>query len=195
MRSLTFIVVFTAMSLGTASAQQTSHRLTADVFVSAGFPAEIVEATQTADEVAKRTQDNRATAKQNLDLIESVFDRAVFMLQIPLELFEKLQNEYEAALQKYWDTDWEIRQADDRVGYLYHNWAPEDLDTQMAQVFQEWQTASRLDYLTVSEEEAEAYRLMIGIGRARIIAGYHERGRNPWSRQALPTMWRVKNVE
>lgn len=197
MRSLTFVIVVMAMSLGTANAQEETspHRLTADVFISAGFPADIIEAAQLADEVAKRTQENRAMAKQDLDLIEPIFDRAVFMPQIPLQLFEKLQNEYETVLQRLWDTDREIRQADDRVSYLYHNWAPEDLNAQAAQVFQEWQTASRLNYLTVSEDEAEAYRLMIGIGRSRIIAGYREHSHNPWSRPAPLTMWRVNNVE
>lgn len=179
---------------GTANAQETtpSHRLTAEVFVAAEFPAEIIEAAQKADEVAKRTQERRARAKEYLEHIEPIFDRALFMPQIPLQLFEKLQREYEAALQSYWDTDRETRSADEMVEALYYNWTLEVTeDAKSAQVFQEWRTASRVDYINVSEEEAIAYRLMIGIGRSRIAIGHQNL--HSWSRPAPPVMWRIND--
>lgn len=193
MRSLTFVVTVVMMTLGTANAQETgpSHRLTADVFVAASFPAEIIEAAQKADEIAQQTQEKRAPAKEYLEHIEPVFDRAVFMPQIPLEIFEELQNNYEAALQRYWDTDRETRQADDRVEALYYNWTLAGSDTKSAQVFQEWKMASRIDYIEVSKDEEEAYRLMINIGRARIYTGHQNR--NSWRRPAPSTMWRIND--
>ena len=193
MRSLTSFVVVVMITLGTANAQETPHRLTAEIFVEAEFPMEIIEAARKADEIAEMTREKRSQAKLYLDQVESVFDRAVFMVQIPLHLFEKLQNEYESALQRFWDTDRETRQADDRVEILYYNWTLEGTNAESAQVFQEWRMASRVDYINVTDEEAIAYRLMIGIGRARIFRGYCDRARNPWSRPALPTMWRIND--
>lgn len=195
MRSLTTFVVtaVVVMISGTASAEDMTSRLTADVFVVAEFPTEIIEAAHVADEIAEQTQKNRAKAQQDLELIEPVFDRAVFMSQIPLELFKELQGEYEATLQKLWFVDRELRQADAKVVYLYYSWALENSDTKAAQVFQEWQTAAQISYISVSAEEEEAYRLMIGIGRSRIITGYHERGSR--RRPAPLTMWGVNNDE
>ncbi|MDO8496627.1 MAG: hypothetical protein Q7S43_04250 [bacterium] len=187
MRSLTFVVAI-VVSSGIADAQETLHRLTADVFVEAGFPTEIVEAAQKADEVAKRTEESRVRAKQYVERIEPVFDRAIFMLQIPLRLFEELQSEYEAALQRYWGIDRELKLADDLVSALYYNWALECSDAKSAQVFQEWQTATRVDYVKLSKEEEEAYSFLLGIDRSRIFTGHHRT-----YRPAPPKMWRIND--
>ncbi len=186
MRSLTTLVVFVMTSLGTANAQEASHRLTAEIFVEASFPTEIVEAAQKADEVAKRTEESRIKARQYVERIEPVFDRAVFMLQIPLRLFEELQSEYEAALQRYWGIDGELKLADDLVAALYYNWTLEGSDAKSAQVFQEWQTASRVDYVKLSKEDEEAYSFLLGIGRSRIFLGRHGTYRS-----TPPKMWRI----
>jgi len=188
MRSLTtLVVVVVMMTLGT-NAQETPHRLTADIFVAAAFPAEIVEAAQKADEVAERTQGNRARAKDYLEQIEPVFDRAVFMLQIPLRLFEELQSEYEAALQRYLGIDRELKLADDLVAALYYNWMLKGTDAKSAQVFQEWQMASRVDYVKLSKEDEEAYSFLLGIGRTRILTGRYRT-----YRPAPLTVWKITN--
>lgn len=195
MRSLTMFVVATVVVMisGTSSAQEASHRLTAEIFVEAGFPVEIVEAVKRADDIAKLAEANQAEARQWVEEIGLVFDKAVFMPQIPLEIFEKLQNSYEAALQKFLNTDLELRQADYVVTYLYFNWLTTQGGSDTKLVFQEWKKASFSGYVNISEEEAAMYRLMISIGRSKIVAAYRER--DSWYRPVPHRAWRVKNDE
>lgn len=188
MRSLTFIVVFTVMSLGTARAQQTSHRLTAEVFAEAGFPTEIIGAARKADDLVGQTRENRIKAERYLAQIEPIYDRALGKPEIPSVLFQKLQEKYKAALHDLWSADWGLRMADNQVSALYYNWTLEGSDTKSAQVFQEWLIASRIEYINVSAEDKEMYRLMLNIGRYRIFT---ERHRDP-SKPLI--MRRVNNV-
>lgn len=179
MRSLTFIIVTIIMLLGSANAQEeVSHRLTAKVFAEAGFPVEIVDAARKADGLVDQTRENRVKAERYLAQIEPIYDRALGKPEIPLALFQKLQEEYEAALKNWWSTDWGLRVADNQVSALYYSWTFEGSDVKSAQVqvFQEWQTASRIEYINVSIEEKEMYRLMLNLGRYRI---YRERHRDP----------------
>lgn len=178
MRSFTFavvVIVAAMLSLGTANAQEetSSHRLTADVFVEAGFPTEIVEAARKADGLVGQTRENRVKAERYLAQIEPIYDQALGKPEIPLALFQKLQEEYEAALKNWWSTDWGLRVADNQVHALYYNWTLEGSDAKSAQVFQEWQTASRIEYINVSIEEKEMYRLMLNLGRYRIYRERH----------------------
>ncbi|GEM_PF-6607108 len=182
--SLVSVMVATLSMTMTAHAQEAvgveaQQRLTAEIFATALFPAEIVAAAQKADEIATRTRENRIKAECRLEEAEAVYDRVLRHPEIPVKLFVPVYEEYVNAIQALWDIDSELKAANEFVVSLYFSWMMSGVvedDTNSAgsegsnpsEVFQKWLEATQVSYISVSDNDKEMHRTMLNMGQYKI---------------------------
>lgn len=194
MRSLTLIVVVLLTAfVGTANANAqeargASERLTASIFIKAGFPSDIVQAAVQADLIADATLEARMIARVNISRMESYYDNVLRRMpqEIPVDVFIKIHNQLAKTLFELQDISRDLVRADENVNSLYFIWntftgftggdtgdgdgdlnkckdpnAPEDTKA----VFQRWYDSVRAaDYI------GEDSWLMLRVGYDRILA-------------------------
>lgn len=189
MRSFTFVVVAVGLlQLGTATAQDRPMRLSADIFVEASFPNDVIEAARKADEVALRTAEMRREIELRLRRVEKVYDDALLWPNISIDRLISVFENYSAVSSEYWSVDQNLKIADEVVESRYYIWTLKGFSPSSAQVFQMWREAARANYISVSSEEEETYRLMLNIGIDRI-----NRQLQRQRRHKVPTLRRIND--